>query len=71
MKLLEINPGEVDEYFDKCALLIDEADSILIDEITNGTIVSKEMKSNMKEVLLHVYHNKKKGVDAEKNIKRS
>lgn len=38
-----------------CYLIIDEADSILIDEITNGTILSKPMKSNGIDVLTMVY----------------
>ena len=39
LKLLELSPGYIDQYYSQCALLIDEADSILIDEIANGTIV--------------------------------
>ena len=34
---------------------IDEADSILIDELTNGTILSKPMNTNGKEILIYVY----------------
>ena len=38
------------QYSD-CVLLVDEADSILIDEIANGTIISREMKTNSKDIL--------------------
>lgn len=41
--MLEICPGCIDDYFENWNLLIDEADSILIDEIANGTIVSKSI----------------------------
>lgn len=58
LKMMELCPGYISNYYSKCALLIDEADSILIDEIANGTIVSKEIKSNTKEILQYVYDHK-------------
>ncbi|KAK8839195.1 hypothetical protein M9Y10_032124 [Tritrichomonas musculus] len=55
LHLMEMCPGYIDRYFKKCSLLVDEADSILIDEIQNGTIVAREIKSNAKEILSLVY----------------
>ena len=45
----------INEYYNNTVLLIDEADSILIDEITNGTIISRPLKSNSEDVLSYVY----------------
>lgn len=42
-------------YYQNCSLVIDEADMILIDELTNGTILSKQIKTNGEEVLRYVY----------------
>ena len=53
----EKNPYDVSNYLKNCYLIIDEADSILVDELTNGTILSKPMKSNADEVLELVYSN--------------
>ena len=67
LHMMENCPGFINKYFDKCVLLIDEADSILIDEITNGTIISREMKSNARNVLSEVYNdylNKKTAEEA-------
>lgn len=61
-------PGYIKPYFNKCGLLINEADSFLIDEITNGIIVSREIRSNAKEILTFVYDQKEKGESAEKNF---
>ena len=69
LKLLELSPGYIDDYYGKCALLIDEADSILIDEITNGTIVSRDIKSNSKEILKFVYDQRLAKVSAKKTFK--
>lgn len=55
LKMLELSPGYINNYYDNCALLIDEADSILIDEITNGTIVSRDVRSNAKQILQFIY----------------
>ena len=59
LKMMALCPGYVDEYFNNCALLIDEADSILIDEIANGTIISRQMKSDSKQILQFIYDSKK------------
>ncbi|KAK8892270.1 hypothetical protein M9Y10_029495 [Tritrichomonas musculus] len=55
LRLMEIFPGMGNDFFGKCSLIIDEADSILIDEITNGTILSRSMKTNGSEVLKFIY----------------
>ncbi|KAK8852979.1 hypothetical protein M9Y10_017976 [Tritrichomonas musculus] len=55
LKMVELAPGSLESYFTNCSLLIDEADSILIDEIANGTIISRSMKSNATEILKFVY----------------
>ena len=47
--------GSFDDYYRNAVLIIDEADSILIDEITNGTIISKPLKSNSQKVLTFAY----------------
>lgn len=49
-------PADVESYINNCYLIIDEADTVLIDELTNGTILSKPMKSNADEVLSKVYY---------------
>ena len=54
----ENNPEEIDKI-SRRILIIDEADSMLIDEITNGTILSKQIKSNTKEVLTKFYEEAK------------
>lgn len=61
LKMVELYPGSVEPYFKDCGLLIDEADSILIDEIANGTIISRSMKSNSTEILKFVYDQYKLG----------
>ena len=55
LRLMEMRPSIIKTYFENCTLLIDEADSILIDELTNGTILSKPMNTNGKEILIYVY----------------
>ena len=55
LKMIELCPGSIEEKFKEYGLLIDEADSILIDEISNGTIISRSMNSNAIEVLKFVY----------------
>ncbi|KAK8839804.1 hypothetical protein M9Y10_031512 [Tritrichomonas musculus] len=70
LKMMEACPGSIEDYFSNCVLLIDEADSILIDEITNGTIVSREMKSNAKKVLEFVYDQKKKNKSAKETFNK-
>ncbi|KAK8881401.1 hypothetical protein M9Y10_004137 [Tritrichomonas musculus] len=72
LHMMENCPGHIGKYFKKCSLLIDEVDSILIDEITNGTIVSREMRTNAKEVLSIVYNNYKEDIfGGRKSLKRS
>ena len=58
LKMMEMCPGYITNYFNDCILLIDEVDSILIDEITNGTIISRPIKSNGSEVLQYVYESR-------------
>ena len=55
LKMMEMCPAYITQYFKNCSLLIDEADSILIDELTNGTILSRSLKTNGNEILLFVY----------------
>lgn len=62
----EKDPYHIPNYISNCYLIIDEADTILIDELTNGTILSKPMKSNAVEVLNFVYQNYKSKDDAPK-----
>lgn len=69
LKMVELCPASVESEFSKCSLLVDEADSILIDEIANGTIVSRSMKSNAKEILEYVYNNKINGISAKDTLK--
>ena len=64
LRMMETCRGYVDEYFSSCGLLIDEVDSILIDEVTNGTIVSHEMKSNAIPILKYVYKQQRNNVSA-------
>ena len=56
LRMMENYPDIVNDYFNSCSLLIDEADSILIDELSNGTILSRPMNTNGKEILIYVYH---------------
>lgn len=49
------NEDYLNDYFKNCCLIIDESDTILIDELTNGTIISREMKSNAIPILEKVY----------------
>ena len=46
----------VTKYFSECSLIIDEADSILIDELTNGTIISRPLMSDATDILKYIYH---------------
>ena len=58
-QLQELRYSLVNMNFRQSILLIDEADSILIDELTNGTIISKPIVSNATEVLVYVYDSRK------------
>ena len=55
MRMMETSPEKMNDYFNECSLIVDEADAILIDEITNGTILSCPVNSNVEDVLLFVY----------------
>ena len=70
LRLMEMFPSYTNKYFNDCSLLIDEADYILIDELTNGTILSRPMNTNGEEVLSYVYdcYEQKKDV---KNVLRN
>ncbi|KAK8889422.1 hypothetical protein M9Y10_034168 [Tritrichomonas musculus] len=68
LRMMELSPGSVQKYFQNCGLLIDEADSILIDEITNGTIISRTTKSKLRKVLEFVYDSKMSGESAENTL---
>ena len=57
--LLENNPKYLKKHYKNRVLLIDEADTLLIDEITNGTIISKPVKSNQDEILKYIFMNRK------------
>ena len=46
LRMMEMCPSYISDYFKKHSLLIDEADSILIDELTNGTILSRSIKTD-------------------------
>lgn len=63
LRIMEIYPSYIHKYFNDCSLLIDEADSILIDELTNGTILSRPMNTNGKEILTFVYKCHKNKID--------
>lgn len=69
LKMLEMCPGSIEDYFTHCCLLVDEADSILIDEIANGTIISRSMRSNSTEVLKFVYNMYKDSMSYEDTYK--
>ena len=73
LRMMETSTASVGEYFHNCYLLIDEADSILIDELANGTILSRTMKTNCNEVLKFVYKCKmenKKEMDVFLEVKK-
>ena len=53
--MTEKYPARVKKYYKKSSLVIDEADLILIDELANGTILSRPMKSNSEEILSYIY----------------
>ena len=55
LRMMEMCPSYIPKYFGGCSLIIDEADSILIDELTNGTILSRPIKTNANEILEYVY----------------
>lgn len=65
LHMMELFPSYISKYFSTCVLIIDEADAILIDEITNGTILSRPMRSNADKVLTFVYTSKMNGKDAQ------
>ena len=46
---------EINEIFGQKILLIDEADTILIDDLANGTILSRPIQSNAEQLLTFVY----------------
>ena len=58
LRLMEMFPSYTNKYFNDCSLLIDEADYILIDELTNGTILSRPM--NKFYLMFMIVMNKKK-----------
>ena len=70
LKMMEMSPGYIEEYYENCALIIDEADSILIDEIVNGTITSRDVKSNVKDILEFVYDQKQQNFSAEETLEK-
>lgn len=51
----EEEPLTMKNYFEDAYLIIDESDTILIDELTNGTIIARNMKSKSSEILEKVY----------------
>ena len=55
LREIEKHPMRMEDYFKDTYLLIDEADTILIDELTNGTIISREMKSAGIDILKRVF----------------
>lgn len=55
LRMMKMCPSYIEKYFRDCSLLIDEADSILIDELTNGTVLSRPLKTNGREILIFVY----------------
>lgn len=55
LRIMETFPAYLNTYYKGCSLLIDEADSILIDELSNGTILSRSLKTNGDEILEFVY----------------
>lgn len=69
LRLMEMQPSAINEYFGQSSLLIDEADSILIDELTNGTILSRPMNSNGKEILIYVYKSKMENKTADEVLR--
>lgn len=64
----EKNPNYLQNYINNCFLIIDEADTILIDELINGTIIAKPMKSNGVDVLEFVYNQFISGNDKSSSI---
>lgn len=48
---MEMYPVYIKEYFQKCSLVIDRVDSILIDELTNGPILPCSLKTNGDKIL--------------------
>ncbi|KAK8864795.1 hypothetical protein M9Y10_010320 [Tritrichomonas musculus] len=60
LKLFE-SSCDISKVFNNCGLIIDEVDSILIDEIENGTIVSASMRTNVAQITKFVYDLHKKG----------
>ena len=70
LRMVQMCPSYINRYFNECSLLIDEADSILIDEITNGTILSRPMKTNGNEILTYIYKKKIENESAEKIYKK-
>lgn len=58
LRMMEHFPSFISKYFKQCSLIVDEADSILIDELTNGTILSRSMKTNANDVLFFIYQNR-------------
>ena len=48
---IQVDPFHSEELYSKSVLLIDEADELLIDQITNGTILSRPVISNSDEIL--------------------
>ena len=74
LRIMEMCPRYIKKMFNKSSLLIDEADSILIDEITNGTILSRPMKTNGNDILKYVYSSKiqnKSNEEIYKNVKKN
>lgn len=46
LRIMEMYPVYIKEYFQKCSLVIDRVDSILVVELTNGTILPRSLKTN-------------------------
>lgn len=68
LHLVEKYPEDSKKYYKNCSLVINEADLVLIDELANGTILSRSMKSNAEQVLSYVYNKRStdKKITAEK-----
>lgn len=55
LRRAEFRQNETHNYLRKCFLIIDESDTILLDELVNGTILSREIKTNATNILKLAY----------------
>lgn len=65
LKRAQYQRGQADKELANTYLIVDEADTVLIDELTNGTILSKPLNSNATEILSVIFKHHQENLSTE------